>query len=210
MRQSAVAPPAALLEREHEVERIGVALGEVAEGAGRAVAIEAPAGMGKSRLLEDARGRAAELGFRVLAARATELEQGFPYGVMRQLFERPLTDADAGGGGRRGGGGGGRAGGGGGGGPPRAAPPARRGAGAAALAADVLTGAPGGDPGYALQHGLYWLACNVATDAPLALLVDDLQWCDALSASALGFTARRLDGQPVALILATRPLDPEL
>src|SRR4051794_4109310 len=185
MRQSAVAPPAALLEREHEVERIGVALGEVAEGAGRAVAIEAPAGMGKSRLLEDARGRAAELGFRVLAARATELEQGFPYGVMRQLFERPLTDADAG-------------------------ERERWLAGAAALAADVLTGAPGGDPGYALQHGLYWLACNVATDAPLALLVDDLQWCDALSASALGFTARRLDGQPVALILATRPLDPEL
>src|SRR6478609_9237154 len=95
MRGSAVAPPAALLEREHEVERIGDALREVAEGAGRTVAIEALAGMGKSRLLEDGRVRASELGFRVLSARATELEQGFPFGVMRQLFERPLNEAEA-------------------------------------------------------------------------------------------------------------------
>ena len=73
--------------------------------------------------------------------------------------------------------------------------------------------APGpsaGDPGYAWQHGLYWLASNLAADAPLALVVDDLQWCDAPSASALAFIARRLEGQPLALILATRPLDPAL
>jgi DNA-binding CsgD family transcriptional regulator len=197
MRQSAVARPAVLLEREHEVERVGAVLDEVAGGAGRALAIEAPAGMGKSRLLEDARIRAEELGFRVLGARATELEQGFPFGVMRQLFERPLGEADA-------------------------DERDRWLAGAAALAADVLTGAPrtgsrappagssGADPGYALQHGLYWLASNLASDAPLALIVDDLQWCDALSASALAFLARRLEGQQLALILATRPLKPAL
>ena len=39
-------------------------------------------------------------------------------------------------------------------------------------------------------------------------MVDDLQWCDAPSARALAFIARRLEGQPLALILATRPLDP--
>jgi predicted ATPase len=38
-------------------------------------------------------------------------------------------------------------------------------------------------------------------------VVDDLQWCDAPSARALAFIARRLEGQPLALILATRPLD---
>ena len=42
------------------------------------------------------------------------------------------------------------------------------------------------------------------------LVVDDLQWCDAPSARALAFIARRLEGQPLALILATRPLDPAL
>ena len=41
-------------------------------------------------------------------------------------------------------------------------------------------------------------------------MIDDLQWCDASSARALAFIARRLEGQPLALILATRPLDPAL
>jgi hypothetical protein len=40
------------------------------------------------------------------------------------------------------------------------------------------------------------------------LLVDDLQWCDVPSVRALTFIARRLSGQPLALILATRPSDP--
>lgn len=72
----------------------------------------------------------------------------------------------------------------------------------------VAPGPSGADPGYAWQHGLYWLASNVAVDSPLALVVDDLQWCDAPSARALAFVARRLEGQPLALILATQPLVP--
>ena len=197
MDQSALAQPAALLEREHEVERVRAALRAAGQRAGGALVIEGAAGMGKSRLLEEARARASDLGVWVLSARATELEQGFPFGVVRQLFERPLLEADAG-------------------------ERERWLAGAAALAADVLTGAPtsaseapapgpaAGDPGYAWQHGLYWLASNLAADSPLALVVDDLQWCDAPSARALAFIARRLEGQPLALILATRPLDPAL
>jgi DNA-binding CsgD family transcriptional regulator len=197
MDQSALARPVVLLEREHEVERVRAALHAAGQQAGTALVIEGAAGMGKSRLLEEARARGPGLGIRVLAARATELEQGFPFGVVRQLFERPLLEADTG-------------------------ERDRWLAGAAALAADVLTGAaastsrappPGpaaGDPGYAWQHGLYWLASNLAADSPLALVVDDLQWCDAPSARALAFIARRLEGQPLALILATRPIDPAL
>jgi hypothetical protein len=197
MDSSAVARPAALLEREHELERIRAALRAAGRRAGGALVIEGAAGMGKSRLLEETRVRASELGLRVLAARATELEQGFPFGVVRQLFERPLLEADR-------------------------DERDRWLAGAAALAADVLTGAatsapgaspPGpaaGDPGYAWHHGLYWLASNLAADSPLALVVDDLQWCDAPSARALAFIARRVEDQPLALILATRPLDPVL
>ena len=197
MNQYAPARPVALLEREHEVERVRAALRAAGQRAGAALVIEGAAGVGKSRLLEEARARASDLGLRVLAARATELEQGFPFGVVRQLFERPLLEADAG-------------------------ERDRWLAGAAALAADVLTGAatsasgaapPGpsaGDPGYAWQHGLYWLASNLAADSPLALVIDDLQWCDALSARTLAFIVRRLEGQPLAVILATRPLDPTL
>jgi DNA-binding CsgD family transcriptional regulator len=196
MEQSTLARSAALLEREHEVERLRAALRAAGRQAGAVLVIEGAAGMGKSRLLEEARTQASHFGLRVLAARATELERGFPFGVVRQLFERALLEADAG-------------------------ERDRWLAGAAALAADVLTaaptvsaalapGPPAGDSGYAWQHGLYWLASNLAADSPLALVIDDLQWCDAPSARALAFIARRLDGQSLALILATRPLDPSL
>jgi DNA-binding CsgD family transcriptional regulator/tetratricopeptide (TPR) repeat protein len=197
MDPSTLAEPAALLEREHEVERVRAALQAVGRGAGGVLVIEGAAGIGNSRLLEEARDGASQLGIRVLNARATELEQGFPFGVVRQLFERSLLEAD----------------------------PGERDrwlAGAAGLAAEVITGSPAahsmapgagpsaGGPGYAWHHGLYWLASNLSADAPLVLVVDDLQWCDAPSASALAFIARRLEGQPLALILATRPLDPAL
>jgi DNA-binding CsgD family transcriptional regulator len=196
MNQSALVLPDALLEREHETERVRTAVRGVGQQAGVALVIEGAAGMGKSRLLDVARVRATELGLRVLSARATELEQGFPFDVIRQLFERTLVEADT-------------------------AQRERWLAGAAALAADVLTAVPtsasapkpsagGGDPNYAWQHGLYWLASNLSVDSPMLLVVDDLQWCDAPSARALAFIARRLEGQPLGLILATRPLDPGL
>ncbi len=198
MNPSALLRPAELLERELELERVRGAMRAVGQRAGKVLVIEGAAGMGKSSLLEEARARASDLGFSVLSARATELEQGFPFGIIRQLFERQVLEAGA-------------------------AERERWLAGAAALATEVLTGAPvttsptltpaapgpsGRDPGYAWQHGLYWLVSNLAGDSPLALLVDDLQWCDAPSARVLGFIARRLEGQPIALILATRPLDP--
>src|SRR4051812_37701580 len=106
-----------LLERGQELERIRAAVRSARQRVGGAVVIEGAAGIGKSQLLEAAGVRAAEQGLRVLRARATELEHGFPFGVVRQLFERLLADADD---------------------------AARDGwlAGAAALAADVVTGAP--------------------------------------------------------------------
>src|SRR3954447_15942276 len=94
MLRFAPAQPMALLEREHEVERLGAALRAAQHGAGVAVLVEALAGFGKSRLLDEAHARATRLGFRVLTARATALEPGVPFGVMRQLFERPLLEAE--------------------------------------------------------------------------------------------------------------------
>jgi DNA-binding CsgD family transcriptional regulator len=185
-------PSVGLLEREHEIRRIRDVLRAAGQASGSMVVIEAPAGMGKSRLLDVARDRAVELGFRTLTARGLELEQAFPYGVVRQAFERLLIEAS----------------------------PQQRErwlAGAAELAGDLLLGVPGAasdsrpdagslDAGFARHHGLYWLVVNMSRDQPVAIIVDDLHWCDLPSAQALTFISRRLEGEPIALVLATRPL----
>jgi DNA-binding CsgD family transcriptional regulator len=49
---------------------------------------------------------------------------------------------------------------------------------------------------------------GLATEAPLLLAVDDLQWLDASSDAALAFAARRLEDAPVRLLLARRPGPP--
>ena len=174
MDRSGLAQQAALLEREHEVERVHAALSAVGRRAGGTLVIEGAAGLGKSRLLEAARSCAPDLGVRVLGARATELEHGFSFGVVRQLFERPLLEADdrrartlA----RRRGGARHRS--------AHRAPPttrreARRRARPQAIPATRGSTACTGSP---------------RTCPPIrrsCCMVDDLQWCDAPSASALG------------------------
>ena len=56
------------------------------------VLVEGPAGIGKTRLLEELGRRAAGRGVTVLAAHGSPLEQSFGYGVVRQLMESVVTD----------------------------------------------------------------------------------------------------------------------
>jgi predicted ATPase len=83
MDQQLVVESTTLLEREHELERVRTALRAVGQRAGGVLAIEGPPGIGKSRLLIAARSRGEQRGLRILTARATELEQGYPFGVVR-------------------------------------------------------------------------------------------------------------------------------
>src|SRR5918992_862932 len=83
-----------LLERQGELAAVGGLLAAARAGSGRVVLIEGPAGIGKSRLLEEARNSAVPLGFRVLSARGGELERDFAFGVARQLLEPCLVRAD--------------------------------------------------------------------------------------------------------------------
>ena len=79
----------ALLDRDREVAALETLVAGALEGSGRPVLIEGPSGIGKSGLLADLRTRGG--GLRVLAARASELERTFAFGVVRQLFEADVA-----------------------------------------------------------------------------------------------------------------------
>jgi DNA-binding CsgD family transcriptional regulator len=76
-----------LLERNGELTALRAAVGQRGPGL---VVVEGPAGIGKTRLLAEAR---REVDQRVLAARGGELEQGLTFGVVRQLFETAISEA---------------------------------------------------------------------------------------------------------------------
>ena len=175
-----------LLERDADLAALRALLDAARDGNGRLVAVEGSAGIGKTRLLAEARWIAAGMGLRVLSARGGELEQEFAFGLVRQLFEPLLATAPA-------------------------EERAELMAGAAGLAAPLfdesgLADAPApGDVAFAILHGLYWLAANAALSQPTVLVVDDLHWGDAPSLRWLAFIAHRLEGLPLMLAVATRP-----
>jgi DNA-binding CsgD family transcriptional regulator len=170
-----------LLERGIELERLDDAVRRATRGQGGVVVVEGGLGMGKTSVLRAAVGRAGEAGCEVLHSRGAELERDFGFGVMRQLFERPLHTAG---------------------------PERRDGllSGAAELAAPVLglgAGQPGADP-FSRLHGIYWLVAGLSEHQPLALVVDDVHWADPDSLRTLSYVANRLDDLPVLLLLGLR------
>jgi DNA-binding CsgD family transcriptional regulator len=175
---------ARLLEREREQAWLRALIAGTRGGEARIALIEGPAGIGKSRLLAEARREASAGGLQVLSARGGELEREFPFGVVRQLFEPLLFAPDA---------------------------RERLLADAAAAAGAVFEHAGDeehGSASFATLHGLYWLASNVAAEQPLLLSVDDLHWCDRPSLRFLAFLARRLEGLPVLVAGSLRPSEP--
>lgn len=77
------APPGLLLEREREVASLAGLIERVSAGGAGMALVEGPAGIGKSRLIEECRRRAAEVGLEVCSAQGRELEREYPFGVVR-------------------------------------------------------------------------------------------------------------------------------
>lgn len=196
-----------LYDRERELASIRAVFEGARGGTGGALLFEGAPGFGKSALLRAARRLAGGLG--VLHAAGEELERGFAFGVARELFARPLQTLDR-----------------------RARKRALSGPAAHACAALGITpGAPAGadrttagrgarsagepaarptapvegDGGASMLHGLYRLVINLAVQLPLAVVVDDLHWVDHSSLHLLAYLIRRLEGLPVAIVMATRP-----
>jgi DNA-binding CsgD family transcriptional regulator len=174
---------AVLLEREQELGIVRERLDRAREREGTMILIEGPAGAGKTELVRAGRAAAAGAGLVTLEARGSELEQSFAFGVVRQLLE-PAVSGTAGalltG----------------------AAAPATR------LFESDDRSPERAEPGFEALHGLYWLVVNVADTAPVLMLVDDCHWADPESLRFLHYLAQRLEGLPVAMLLAGRPPDP--
>ena len=178
-----------LVERELEIAHLQRALDHSWHGVGRLVVIEGPAGIGKTALLRVVREMARDIGMNVRAARGAELEQGFAFGVVRQLLDPVIAAADD---------------------------SQRREwlSGAAELAAPLFDARTAmhepadGESIYPRMHGLYWLCSNLARVRPLALCLDDVQWADDPSLAFLGFLARRLEDLPILLLAAAPPTLP--
>src|SRR5436190_6514119 len=171
-----------ILERDAELAALAAAVAAAEAGHGCLVLVEGPAGIGKTTLL---RAACREPGARVLTARGLALEQGFAYGIVRQLLD-PVRGEDG----------------------------LMDGAAAlAARVFDWAEAGPvEDDVRYAAMHGLYWLVANLAARQPLVLAVDDAHWADAPSLRWLAHLAARVEHLPVALLLAVRdgPDQPEL
>ena len=173
-----------LLERERELETVQDSLNRARAGDGTLLLIEGPAGVGKTELEREARVAAERAGVMPLEARGSALEQPFAFGVVRQLLE-PVISASLSGSGLFAG----------------AAEPAAR------LFEPDERHSAGDDAAFAALHSLYWLVVNLADRSPLLVLVDDCQWADPESLRFLAYLAQRVEGLPIAMILAGRPPD---
>jgi len=172
-----------LREREGELAAVEV----LVERRGGMLLLEGRAGIGKTSLVEVACSRADELGLEVVRARGSELESGFAFGVVRQLFERRLAGAGEG---------------------EREALLAGPAAAVRPLLSGQLAAQPAGDGSFAMLHGLYWLVVNLAVSRPLLIAVDDAHWADEPSLRWLAYLAPRLEGLAAGMLVALRQGDP--
>jgi DNA-binding CsgD family transcriptional regulator len=173
-----------LLERVAELATLDEAFAAAQSAEGRVLVIEGPPGIGKTSLLAEGRARADAVGLSVLHARSGELEKSFSFGVVRQLFEPVMAQAE----------------------PDQLATLFD---GAAAHAGRLFRPEarfepPNEDAAFALLHGLYWLTLNLSEARPLVVAIDDLQWADTPSLRWLGHLVRRIDGVAVSVVGTVR------
>jgi DNA-binding NarL/FixJ family response regulator len=176
-----------LLHRDVEVTALTRQVDAVRAGAGRLIVVEGAAGIGKSSLLAATARESTARGVRVLRAWGGPLEAEAGWGIARQLFAALRGDQPWTG----------------------AAALARR-----ALDADGAEPALTGDAMHAAAHGLTWLACGLADQGAVLLVIDDVHWADAPSLRWLVQLARQLADLPLGLLCAVRagepPAEPEL
>jgi DNA-binding CsgD family transcriptional regulator len=164
-----------LLGRAEECAVVDDVLGRARAGASGVLWVAGEPGVGKSALLEYAAAPASASGFQVVRAAGVEPEMELAFAGLQQLCA-PLLDGVA-----------------------QLPGPQRA---AIETAFGVSAGVPP-DP-FFVGLGVLGLLAEAAAARPLLCVVDDVQWLDQASARALGFAARRLQADAVAVLLAGR------
>jgi len=175
-----------IIGRVSELESVRLFL-EREGNAPSAFVLQGEPGIGKSTLWNAGTAVAAELGYRVLAATPSAGETQLVFAGLGDLLDEVVHEVL-----------------------PALQPPQQH-----ALQVALLLYEPAGAGVDARSVGSALLAVlrKLASQRPLLIAIDDVQWLDAPSGSALEFALRRLRDGPVSLLLgqrSERPSDPPL
>jgi len=162
--------------RDSELASIGAFL-DAAGGHATALLIEGEAGIGKSWLWREAVCAAEERGYRVLACQPTESEAGIGFAGLIDLLRSWVDET------------------------PADLPEPQRQALDAALMRSSSEATVGQG---AVAVALFSVLRELARAAPTMVAIDDPQWLDTPTRQALGFALRRLDAEPIAVVLTRR------
>jgi DNA-binding CsgD family transcriptional regulator len=165
-----------VIGREAELERLSDFLRPA--GSPRAFIIEGEAGIGKTALWRAGIGCAGERGFRVLVSRPSGAEVNLSFAGLGDLLRGEFDSVL-----------------------PQLPPPQQRALEAALALSDATdVGSDYRTLGLAVLGAFRARAVN----GEFVVAIDDVQWLDAASARVLEFALRRLDHEPVALLVSLR------
>jgi DNA-binding CsgD family transcriptional regulator len=168
-----------LIGRAHECAAVDRLIEAIRTGGSASLMVTGEPGIGKSSLLVYGV-EAAGAGMLVLKARGIRAEEDIPFAALAQLLRRLAWDAVD-------------------------LPQPQR---SALEAAFAMTDAPlSGVDRFAVGAGVLNVLAAAAVERPVLVVVDDVQWIDDPSASAIIFAARRLEHDRVGFLLAYRDSD---
>ena len=163
-----------LVGREQELAALHKLLDGVGDR-GAGLVLRGEPGIGKSALLTEASHHAAGEGMTVLSTTAVESEARLPFAGLHQLLRPVFDGVDA-------------------------LPPPQR---AALRAAFGMEDATSADP-FLIALGALEVLSDRAADSPLLVVVEDAHWLDGPTADVFSFIARRIESEPIVLVIATR------
>jgi DNA-binding CsgD family transcriptional regulator len=140
-----------------------------------ALALTGPAGIGKTTLWREAARRAAERGWRVIAARPVQSEARLAFAGLADMLDRVELDQ---------------------------LPSVQR--HALELAMLRTESGPDAIDARAIATAVLTVIRKLAEQTQVLVAVDDAQWLDAATAEALAFATRRCDGLPVKALVSVR------